>query len=145
MSRIADYGVTGFLDDKGAYHVRVHTLQVDAKGGFLGIDTHQELIPESIRSQLLANFKDVGECLQKISYQGPFGVDAFLYSNESGAPQLHALNEINARLTYGHIAHAYAETMQSALILRFGTEIPGKHTPLLLPVPNSPSCAWLEI
>jgi hypothetical protein len=144
VNRIQDFGVTGFVDKQGVYAVQVHQLQVDNNGGFKGIITHPTEIDATTHATLQAQFAIAGNHLIQLGYRGPFGIDAFSYRDQNGEKQLHPLNEINARLTFGHLARAYSELFERPLTLSFGASPPQNAIPLLLPSRKQASAAWLS-
>lgn len=62
-----------------------------------------------VSGTLLAVAREVGRALAKAGYRGPFGVDSYLHRDVRGELRLQALGEVNARMTYGHVARALAE------------------------------------
>jgi hypothetical protein len=90
-----------------------HTLLVDDRGGFLGIDLTPAHPPglDRVMSETRA-------ALEREGYTGPYTIDAFVY-RDRGTEKLHALCELNARHTFGHVAHALAKRF-GARILGFG-------------------------
>jgi hypothetical protein len=86
-----------------------------------------ELAPPPLTPEELAQLdKVVDEAraeLLREGYAGPFSVDAFVY-RLAEARLLHAPCEINARYTFGHVAHALAKRY-GAVRLGFGDAPPG--------------------
>jgi hypothetical protein len=60
---------------------------------------------------LTATADRVAHALREAGYRGPFGIDAFRWRDAAGAVHLHPLCEINARLTFAHIAHALGRNL----------------------------------
>jgi hypothetical protein len=148
MNRTADFGVSAHLDPAGLSIVGIHGQKVDIKGQFAGIDL-QPVLSEAERARLIETVESVGAVLQRQGYMGPFGIDAWRYRKESGEEILHPLGEINARMTFGLIAWAFAERVEGAARLRFGRNLPvvaeTAVVPLLAPGPDRGSAAWLEL
>jgi hypothetical protein len=97
---------------------RLHRLHVDALGRFRGI----ELDPsepwldrdqwDEHRRRLEEVADGVGRALGEAGYRGPVGVDLWLHQAEgSEDPLLHPLGEINARLSFGWLARAWARAL----------------------------------
>ncbi len=84
-----------------------HGLVVDARGGFVGICRGATgLLPDEL-AVLAATVDAVGKELAAIGHTGPFAIDAFAYRDPlTGARRFHPLCEINARRTFGSVAHA---------------------------------------
>lgn len=113
MKRIADFGVAGIVGDHidSSLVFPAHRLHCDAGGVFRGI----RIDPEGSRALLGSHQHALAESANQVlgalhqrGYRGPFGIDAFLY-DEGGASKLRAVCEINARITFGHVAWATAE------------------------------------
>ncbi|MGE5186592.1 MAG: hypothetical protein ACM31C_31265 [Acidobacteriota bacterium] len=108
-----------------------HRLVVDARGGFLGIDRRPPELAAEHRARLA---EIVGACdaaLARAGYAGPFTVDAFVHPGG-----LHAC-ELNARYTFGHVAHALG-----AGVLGFGPPPPGARV-LVAAGDDDPVSAWV--
>ena len=135
MDRVADFGCTGVVGatdtagNAGAARsvatLCCHRLRVDALGRFVGIDLGQPPL-----DPLLDTARQVAGSLEAEGYRGPFGIDAYLHRDREGREVLHPLGEINARLTFGHVARALAERMAErgelrTVRLRVGWEAPG--------------------
>ena len=144
LQRTQDYGVTGFLSPDRVWHTRVHTLKVDGRGTFCGIDTDQDAIDSAITEELTKAFHQVGEILLQEDYVGPFGIDAFTYQGENGDTHIHPVTEINARMTFGHVAQAYSDAFERPVELNFGHH-PAPENAVLITAPDEidPSMCWL--
>jgi hypothetical protein len=104
--RICDVGRCAVVDAQG--HVTAeapHGLVVDAHGGFVGIELDATLLPEQ-HLALDHAIAAAGAAIARAGHVGPFAIDGFAY-RVGGARRFHPLCEINARLTFGHVAHAY--------------------------------------
>lgn len=146
VTRVADYGVCGVVDDEGVRSLCAHEQSVDGYGRFRSIRIRADqsgLPPVIVRAA-----EQVGELLQAADYRGPFGTDAFRYEDQEGAPVLREVNEVNARLTFGHIAHRLREQLfpGSDLTLQLGLPPDGVHyLPLLHPLKDDSTQAGLLI
>lgn len=108
MDRVADYGVSALLTQDALRIVGIHGQKVDRKGQFAGIDLSPDLT-EGDRDRLLETVEAVAAALRRAGYVGPFGIDAWSYRREDGRIVLNPLGEINARMTFGLVAWAWAE------------------------------------
>ena len=105
MDRIADYGCSALLTASELRVIGIHRQQVDLKGQFAGIDLQADL-PERDRERFLEIVDGVAAALRREGYSGPFGVDAWTYRRADGSIAFHPLGEINARMTFGLVAHS---------------------------------------
>lgn len=105
--RLFDVGVCAHLDGDGRVRKHApHTLISDARGGFVGIELTPPPLTADEAAQLDRVVDEAAKELAGEGYAGPFSVDAFVYGPER---KLHAPCEINARYTFGHVAHALAD------------------------------------
>jgi hypothetical protein len=95
-----------------------HRLLTTERGTFRGIELAVELDPAHAR-QLADTARAVRDALVAAGYRGPFGIDAFVRADGG----FHPLCEINARLTFGHVAHALG-TRLGAKTLGLGPRAP---------------------
>jgi len=153
MDRVADFGCTGVVTGEGeemdAASVRCHCLDVDSEGRFQGIELtgsddggHGGRPLREVAQQVAAALRDAG-------YRGPYGIDAYLHRDRQGREALHPLGEINARLTFGHVARALAERLApgGAVRLAVGRQPPAEDREplsLLLPGGEGSPGAWLS-
>ncbi len=92
--------IHGWLDEGGALTVgRPCVISVDARRAFASARRGDDELPEDERAALLDAAARVGAALHAAGYFGPFGVDAFLYLDATGAPVFRAISEVNARMT----------------------------------------------
>ena len=77
----------------------------------------------------------VATILRDHGYRGPFGIDGFRWRDADGHLAVQPLCEINARLTFGHVARRFAERLGIARVeLQVGhREIPDG--PGIVPLP----------
>jgi|GEM_PF-3750464 len=143
VTRIQDYGVTGFLGHDNIFYARVHTLKVESQGTFSGIDTQEESIDKEIVILLTQAFRQIAHALQKENYIGPLGVDAFTYRGTDGKTHLHPVTEINARMTFGHVAQAYSEAFERPIELGFGNSVPQQATIIAAPSDSDSTSYWI--
>ena len=107
--RIVDAGQCGSVDETGAIAIRpAHALLVDARGGFLGIELATPALEATELAQLEATARAAGAALARLAFVGRYAIDAFAYRAPDGARRFHPLCELNARTTFGWIAHALA-------------------------------------
>lgn len=115
MDRLADFGCTGVVTGEGAgmdaASVRCHRLEVDPEGRFQGIELDPTDAGRPGGRLLQETALQVAGALRDAGYRGPFGIDAYLHRDREGREELHPLSEINARLTFGHVARALAERL----------------------------------
>ncbi len=114
--RVHDLGVTSVV---GRAPSPPHTLLVDDRGGFVGIDLSEPELPPAMRARLDEAVAAADRALAAAGYAGPFTVDAFVY-RDGDRVALHALCELNARYTFGHVARALR-----CRVLGFGSPPPG--------------------
>jgi len=140
LDRVADYGCCGSVGRDGRPAVEtLHRQAVDAQGRFLGILFEE--IPENDARVVQRVFHEVAARLAEAGFAGPFGIDAW-----RSAEHLHPLGEINARLTFGHVARAWSDRLGIAgarFALGPGAPPPDA-TVLLRPGADDPTCAWLS-
>jgi hypothetical protein len=147
MERIGDFGYGS--------HGPLHVIAADARGRFRGIALPAPKLPLAERLQVDRVRDEVTRALDEAGYEGPWGVDAYRYRLPSGAEHLQPLSEINARLTFGHVAEALVERVArprwgsaAAVALRFGArpEVPDTKNaiPLLGSADGRTMHAWLE-
>ncbi len=142
LARCADFGAAGLLMATGVRWVGFHRQQVDARGRFAGIDVRvagdrdvagrdpADALPGSdadLSSGDMARWRMVLDAaagaLHRAGYRGPFGIDAWQYQDAAGARHLHPLGEINARATFGLVAHALVERLRQPLRLADGDRL----------------------
>ncbi len=146
LERIADYGVCGVIDDEGVGELRCHEQFVDGYGRFRSIRIRAgELAVPAEFSHAAAR---TGEWLRNAGYRGPFGTDAFRYEPADGETGLREVSEVNARFTFGHIAHALRERLFPGTDLTLLLGKPpeeDRYVPLLHPTEDEPTQAGLVI
>jgi hypothetical protein len=124
LHRMIDLGVCVQLRPDGLLHVdRPHTLISDARGNFLGIDIVEPALTEAEHAELGRVVHTAGAKLHDLGYSGAYTLDAFVY-RDRGMRKLHALCELNARHTFGHVARALHARLRTRT-LGFGTAPPG--------------------
>lgn len=113
MRRTQDFGVAGLVADslEESLVFPPHQLMCDAGGVFRGIRVDDK----ETRARLGSCAEALDEAawtscraLHARGYRGAFGIDTFLYDDD-GHERLRAVCEINARLSFGHVARAIAE------------------------------------
>lgn len=110
LERAADFGCA--VDTGGA---KIHVLHVDGRGAFAGIGpVPPGGLPGDDATRIRRVAAQVGRDLAAAGYHGPFGIDAFRYRDAEGQMRLRAVCEVNARHTFGHVAHALAPLAEAA-------------------------------
>lgn len=100
VDRRGDYAIHGYVASGGHVTLGSPTLQVcDANGVWQKTARAHDLSPEEARV-LLDEGQRVAESLREIGYFGPFGVDAFRYSDATRT-RFNRRCEVNARYTMG--------------------------------------------
>ncbi len=141
LDRALDIGTCATVSPAGTVATRApHTLVTDARGGFLGIRLAAPELTTAERDRAAALVDAAGAALHAVGYAGPFAVDAFVY-RDSDARRFHPLCEINARHTFGSVAHALAERLGTST-LGFGPP-PAGATVLVAPTATDPLVAWV--
>ena len=106
--RVLDFGVCGALGTSGRVIHAPHTLRSDPRGGFLGISLEPPMLEPAERARLDTIVTAVTDALARDGYVGAFGIDGFVYKTPTGRA-IHAMCELNARYTFGHVARAIGE------------------------------------
>lgn len=152
MERVLDIGCLGLVAGADACHVfPPHRLETDHAGVFRGIAIADGWLAPDHHRAVVHAATEAGRALGRAGYRGPFGIDAFVYRHDQapGGQALQPLCEINARLSFGFVAHALARRLGlPGLRLRVGTrdERAGARSiiPLLLPGAGDDTAAWIE-
>jgi hypothetical protein len=101
----AEYAVHGLLAGDGALRVgELVGQRCDARGAWIATERIDALASEpkgDVRARMADEAVAVGAALAAAGYFGPFGIDAFVYRDGSGAPRLQPRSEINARYSMG--------------------------------------------
>jgi hypothetical protein len=139
--RICDAGVVGFVFAEGSFVAAPHGLVTDARGTFLGIDLATTGLVPAEAEYFSEIAHAVSRALDDAGYRGPFSVDAFVYRGPHGERMLHPLCEINARFTFGHVAHALG-TRLGTTRLGFSSPPPDGATLLIAPASDGVT-AWV--
>jgi hypothetical protein len=140
LERTFDLGVCARVDRDGdVTSESPHTLVVDARGGFVGIDLSPPPLADGEPDRLARAVAAAGAALAARSYAGPFTVDAFGYRVD-GERRFRPLCEINARHSFGHVARALAARLGTR-VLGFGAPPPGA-TVLIAATADDPFTAW---
>ena len=147
VPRIEDFG---YGSDAG-----VHGLEVDARGAFRGITVPGPSLDPAFEEAIDHTRAAVEHALRAEGHVGPYGIDAWTYRTAEGRAALHALGEVNARMTFGHVASAWCTRVgtrlwgpDAAMALRFGERAEDVASGDILPLvgaADEPVCyAWLE-
>jgi hypothetical protein len=147
LDRVLDLGVCGEVTAGGEVRLlEPHRIATDPRGGFLGIELSPPLDP-GVAEPLCAVARAAATRLAaQTGYRGPFAIDAFVHRDprrdprvDPGGDSLHPLCEINARHSFGWIAHALARRLGTRR-LGFDAPPPGA-TVLIAPGPDRVT-AW---
>ena len=150
MNRIADFGCCGVVEANDRWTTfPVHELECDSAGVFRGIRIGAVSgLSENDTRETHARANAVASALATAGYRGPFSTDGFRYVDAQGTAHLHTLCEINARMTFGHVARAlHQRLMPTASTMEFRmsrTEPPPGATTLLHSAPNAPLSIWIQ-
>lgn len=143
LDRVLDFGVCGHVDAAGDVRVEpAHTLLSSARGVFIGIDLQPPLFADADRELAQHTAEQCGLWLHRRGYAGPFAIDGFVYRDERGSHVLHALCELNARHTFGHVARALAMRLGTC-VLGFGAPPAGARV-LVAATDDDPVTAWVS-
>ena len=129
LERIADVAICGSVGDRVALEPP-HTLMTSPRGTFVGIRVLATALEVVEHDQFLLTAERIAHALAAAGYRGPFGIDAFVY-RDGNERRLHPLCEINARYTFGHVAHALARRFMGTW-LGFGPVVPPASYPLVV-------------
>ena len=156
VDRTLDFGLWFDPVDGDQWARGVHALEVDDHGRFKGV----VVTPEGPALDAPAYLHTIGDLvrdhLQGAGYRGPFGIDGWEYESATGARMLMPLGEINARRTFGMVAHELAERVGrphwgadvAGIALRFGQRPDPSDPTICLPLLGKASepvlLAWLE-
>ncbi|MEZ6008090.1 MAG: hypothetical protein R3F05_10000 [Planctomycetota bacterium] len=153
LARDGDLGACGIVTEATFLPGPVHRLVTGADGRFRGIE---RLTPAAAETPLARVLREalprVGTRLHAAGYRGPFGVDAYGGRDAQGAAHLVAVGEVNARLTFGHLAACLFEVAAAGgrtlqrLVLRPASRgsLPPGAVPLVEAVDGDEVKAWLE-
>lgn len=147
LDRVVDLGVCGEVTADGEVRLlEPHRIATDPRGGFLGIELSPRLDPGVTEPLCAVARAAAARLAAQTGYRGRFAIDAFVYRDPrrdsrhpAGADALHPLCEINARHSFGWIAHALARRL-GARRLGFDAPPPGA-TVLIAPGPDRVT-AW---
>lgn len=142
MARTLDVGQGGHVTAAAVTLLPPHRGLVDDGGVIRGIvvDDGAALEPGE-RTRLAETALTAGRALAAAGYVGPFVVDAFVHER-GGRRTLHPLCELNARLTFGLVARAWADLRGAPVTLGLGGPLPVGGTPLVVDENQTPM-AWV--
>jgi hypothetical protein len=146
LDRVVDLGVCGEVTADGEVRLlEPHRIATDPRGGFLGIELSPRLDPGVAEPLCAVARAAAARLAAQTGYRGRFAIDAFVYRDPRGSRRpagtdaLHPLCEINARHSFGWIAHALARRLGTRR-LGFDAPPPGA-TVLIAPGPDRVT-AW---
>ncbi len=133
LDRIDDFGCCALLDERDCRIVSLHRQEVDGHGRITGLEleaspTELSGFTDEQRRAIEEVVGNVGRALAEAGYRGPFGIDGWWYRDVDGRRTLHALGEINARISFGLVARVLVDRLElpyelletDRWILRFG-------------------------
>jgi hypothetical protein len=169
MDRSADFGACALVAADRVELLGVHDLEVDAAGRFTGIVLPAPRgsagslplleaagLDAAERQALESVLTEVAEEAGRRGYRGALEVDCWRYRDCRGEARFHPLGEINARMSFGLVAHALRERLArehewvatAPVRLGFGTPPPApkgvESIALLDAEPSGHGGAWLE-
>lgn len=156
MERVLDFGCLGLVEGPGRWHVLApHWLESDDAGVFRGIVVGPAAgagwLDAGEQRTVMDTAAAAARALGDAGYRGPFGIDGFVYRapEAGGARRLIPMCEINARASFGFVAHALARVHGAAsLRLRLGAgPVPAGAgiMPLLHAGAPDDASAWIEV
>jgi hypothetical protein len=100
---VRELGIHGLVDRDGSTRVgRLVEQQCDEHGQWKGTSIAADV--DAVTAETMADeARRVGRALFDAGYWGPFGIDAFVYRDSSGALALQPRSEINARYSMGFV------------------------------------------
>lgn len=138
--RIVDVGVCAAIDRRGEITAKPpHALITDPHGGFAGVDVAGVALEPDERARLHAVVSEAGAAIAATGFVGRFSIDAFAY-RDGGERRFHPLCEINARITFGWVAWAFAERLGTT---RLGFSPPPPGATVLVAPGSDPITAWI--
>lgn len=161
VDRVLDFGCVGVIHGADRWHILApHWLDNDAAGVFRGICAGApgawpcplEVaggLAQEVAQTAAATMDAVARALAGDGYRGPFGIDGFAFRDARGV-HIHPMCEINARLSFGFVAHALALAHPGTTVhVRLGNgpvpAWPGRIVPLLHPGHDDDTSAWLRL
>ncbi len=175
VERVADFGCLGIIAERDRWRLLPpHRIEADHAGVFhgvtlglgLGADALDDAgaasasgrsprLPAEAREQAIRAAERAARALAEAGYRGPFGIDGFAYRMPGDGPdevRWQPMCEINARLSFGFIAHAWAER-RGARTLSLGVDaaLPERASadielvPLLYPAADDPTAVWIAM
>jgi hypothetical protein len=132
LERTLDLGSVGLVGEQRVRWLGSHRQLIAGAGRFEGVvlEADGPSLAPAMAERLEEIAREVGERLRRDGYRGPYGVDAFVYRQLAGGLALQPLCEINARLSFGHVARLLAE--------RIGGPAPGEVGELRLRATDDP-------
>lgn len=150
LPRKRDFGAVGWIRSDQIELLGLHQLEVTPRGEFVGIARLDSAVRDSVSSRLTNTFHSVAEHLLAEGYCGPVGIDAFQVDDTTSEDDWVDLCEINARVTFGHLAHEWSRALGLDSWSRFTLEPPAPNqdsstvVTLLEPSNQDRVGAWLK-
>jgi hypothetical protein len=103
VERTRDFALHGFLSASRKLTLGAPTSQeVDARGAWIASrPVHTGELSGAEESRLFAEAERTAAALGEAGYFGPFGIDAYTWVDERGAPRFNARSDVNARYSMG--------------------------------------------
>ncbi len=146
VARSLDLAVLAELGPGGLVLHGRHAQRIDGSGVFRGAGALSPRDADAL-DPLDDRVRALAHALAGLGYHGPFGVDAFLWRDESGVTRLRALSDVNARLGFGFLARALRRRFPGHRLVLDGLAAratAASPVELLAPSPRAPFGAWLE-
>jgi hypothetical protein len=156
LERFEDFGVALCIEESAVEVIGLHEIECSSSGRFQGIRASADSAGESPRlDRIRAAAARIGAELHALGYRGPCGIDTWVGRNAAGEEQEVLLGEVNARLTFGWLAHLWRDHLVrsgdagggSTLALRISAEEPPPRSAVRLidPGEHDRLSAWLEL
>lgn len=121
VDRVFDFGVSCVIG-KETHLLPRHYQQTHDNGGFIGIAFRQRgssiSIAEAAEREIKRCAENVAHALRSAGYRGPCTIDGYGYRRPDGSLGFQPLGEINARISFGLVAHAWGQRLGEAVILQ---------------------------
>jgi hypothetical protein len=103
VERLADFALHGFVAENRALSLGDPTVaDIDERGAWRSTRRVESIDIENHERQALFNeAENAADALRRAGYFGPFGVDAFRFTDGGGSAQFNPRCEINARYSMG--------------------------------------------
>lgn len=112
--RVADFGAIALVVGGTVHRIGFHRAETAGGGAFRGLRPLPEVpVADGMTADEMEALHDAvraaGAWLLAEGYEGPFGIDAWRWTDDTGQTRFHPFGELNARLTFGFVARRLAE------------------------------------